>query len=174
MQIERYELNRPWDHPGFHSSLEFPDEPQIAFGKGYHQTGVYDAGRFKFDDRNLDEVMAAAQAERSRHLYTCVVLQTLLDLCNPRYIGTGECHPVRYEAIRWIEGRTEDDRNDRDEVLDLAGIEDGDLMEGYSRIKEAGFDLLKLLDSRTLLEHRDIIVALSNDYSEILPDGKLH
>lgn len=173
---ETYQINRPWDGVGFYSS---PDSPAIAaatkfeYGNGYQRPTVYDRGRVKFRSTDAGEMAAHLESERCRELYTSVILQTLLDMCNPRYQGDAQRHPTRYEAIEWVEGRTEDMRADRNEVLDMAGVDPCELAEGYNRIKQAGFDLRKVIDPQTLHECRDIIIHLTHDYDEI-HDGKLH
>lgn len=164
-------LNHQRDHSP--NARAASSSPKFEYGRGYKRPTVYDRGRVKADSRDAEEMAAHHEAEQCRGLFTNVILQALLDMCNPQFMGDGVRHPTRYEAIEWVEGRTDEMRQDRDEVLDMAGVDPWELAEGYSRIKEAGYDLRKVIDHRTLLECRDIIVNLSNDYSEI-PYGELH
>lgn len=161
---DSYRIKRPWEGAGFYTMPEEPVEPKIKYGHTAPTISeVYEKGMHHFDHTAPADVAAAMEAEFSRQLHTSVVLQTLLDLCNPKYQRGGECHPIRYEAIAWIEGRTQELRDDRDEVLDHAGIEPWMLLEGYRRIKEAGFDLHKVVDAKTLVECHETILELSTD-----------
>jgi hypothetical protein len=162
--IDTYQIKRPWDGAAFYTMPEPKPEPQIQYGQqGFVLSDVYEKGMHRYDSKDPIEVAEAKDAEFSRMLHTSVVLQTLLDICNPKYLRSGEIHPIRYDAIAWIEGRTQELRADRDEVLDHAGIEPWMLLEGYRRIKEAGFDLYKVIDAKTLTDCHATILELSTD-----------
>lgn len=159
-------LHRPWDEDFLPAEPPPPPKPRWKPRRehDYAASKIYSSGRYTHDI--LDPVAVALQAdsEAFRHLYLVVVLQALMDACNPQYIRRGERHPQRYEAIEWIEGTTEEARSDRDAVLQFAGLELRELMRGYRRVKESGYDLLKIIDPDTLRETSSTIVALTNDY----------